>query len=68
MSEPVLQLVDLVAMTAFYPNLINDVVKVTVLFLGYKRHLALAALHATLLQPLLYAVFVENLFAIGALD
>ena len=64
MGKSVLQLVDLVTVSTLYSNLIDDVIQVTILFLRLKRHLALAALHASLLEPLCDTIFVENLFAV----
>ena len=64
MSESVLQLIDLVTVSALNSDLIDDVVEVTILLLRDERHLALATLHATLLEPLRDAIFVENLFAV----
>ena len=68
MSESVLQLIDLVTVSALNSDLIDDIVEVTILLLRDEGHLALATLHATLLEPLCDAIFVENLFAVWALD
>ena len=66
-SEPVLQLENLLTVPALNPDLINDVVEVPVLLLRVELVLALAALGPSLVEPLLNAVAVEDLLAAAAL-
>lgn len=47
-GEPILQLEYLIAVSALYANLINDIVEISVLLLRVKHILTLAALGATL--------------------
>ena len=54
-------------MTTLDSYLIDDVIKVSVLLFRMELTLALAALRATLVQPLLYAIPMEDLLAIAAL-
>ena len=65
--KSVLQLEYLVAMTTLDTDLVDDVIEVSVLLFRMELTLALAALRATLVQPLLYAVPMKDLFAIAAL-
>lgn len=67
MSEPILKLENLVAMAALYADLIDDIIQISILFFRHEGHFALGALRATLGQPLLYALLVENLLAVVAL-
>ena len=55
-------------MTTLDSYLIDDVIKVSVLLFRMELTLALAALRATLVQPLLYAIPMEDLLAIAALN
>ena len=66
-GESVLQLKYLIAMPALDPYLVNNIVKVPVLLFRVKHTLALAALGAALVQPLLDAIPMEYLLAIAAL-
>ena len=54
-------------MTTLDTDLVDDVIEVSVLLFRMELTLALAALRATLVQPLLYAVPMKDLFAIAAL-
>ena len=54
-------------MAALYTNLVYNVIKVAVLLLRVELAFALTTLGAALVEPLLDAVSVENLFAIAAL-
>ena len=66
-GESVLQLKYLIAMPALDPYLVNNIVEVPVLLFRVKHTLALAALGAALVQPLLDAIPMEYLLAIAAL-
>jgi len=55
-------------MAAFYANLVNDIIEVSVLLFRVELALALAAFGATLVQPLLDAISMEDLLAVAALD
>lgn len=66
-GESVLQLKYLIAVPALDPYLVNNIVKVPVLLFRVKHTLALAALGAALVQPLLDAIPMEYLLAIAAL-
>lgn len=68
MGKSVLELEDLFAVATLNANLVNDVVKVTVLLLVDEGVLALAAAGTPLGQPLLNATPMEDLLAGGALN
>ena len=68
MCKSVLQLEDLVAEAALYPDLVNDIVEVSVLLLWLEGVLALTALRASLSQPLGDAGSVKYLLTRAALD
>ena len=67
MRESVLELEYLIAMAAFYSNLVYDVIEIAILIFRNELALALATFRATLVEPLLYTGPMEDLFAIGAL-
>ena len=67
MCESVLELENHIAMAAFYSNLVYDVIEVTILIFRNELALALATFRATLVEPLLYTVAMEDLFAVAAL-
>lgn len=68
MVESVLQLKDLITVSALDPDLINNVVQVSVLLLRLERCHALTALCTALGQPCLNAVLMEDLLAAATLD
>jgi hypothetical protein len=67
-SKSVLQLEDLVAKAALNPDLVYNIVEVSVLLLWLEGALALTTLRASRSQPLGDAASVKNLLAGAALD
>lgn len=66
-SKSILQLENLITVLALDSNLVNDVIEIPVLLLRDELALALAALGAALVEPLLDAIAVEDLLAVAAL-
>ena len=54
-------------MLALDSNLVNDVIEIPILLLRDELALALAALGAALVKPLLDAIAMEDLLAVAAL-
>lgn len=67
-GESVLQLEYLLAVAAFYANLVDDVIQVSVWLFWVELAFALTAFWAALVQPLIDAISMENLLAIAALN
>ena len=66
-SKSILQLENLITVLALDSNLVNDVIEIPILLLRDELALALAALGAALVKPLLDAIAMEDLLAVAAL-
>ena len=66
--EAVLQHEDLITVATFNADLVNYVVQISIYFFRHEWRFTLATLAASLGQPLLYTVLMEDLLATVALD